>query len=89
METRRHLACETHGGVAPADGRRPQTDRREAWRDEYRAAGVLFDVGGNALRHRRPFSGFVDVVEPAGEIFLGRAAFRGREFGRFELHRLG
>jgi hypothetical protein len=50
--------------------------------------GLPFDVDGNALRYRRPFSGFVDLVEPAGEIFLGRATFRGREFGRFELRRI-
>ena len=30
---------------------------------------VRFDVDGNALRYHRPFSGFVDLVEPAGEDF--------------------
>jgi hypothetical protein len=49
--------------------------------------GVPFDVDGNALRYRKPFSGFVDLVEPAGEIFRGRATFRGHEFGQFELWR--
>jgi hypothetical protein len=49
--------------------------------------GFPFDVDGNALRYRRPLTGFVDLVEPAGEIFLGRATFRGHEFGRFELQR--
>ena len=53
-----------------------------------RLPGVPFDVDGDALRYRKPFSGFVDVVEPAGDVFLGRATFRGREFGRFELRRL-
>lgn len=48
---------------------------------------VRFDVDGNALRYHRPFSGFVDLVEAAGEGFLGRATFRGHEFGRFELRR--
>jgi hypothetical protein len=48
---------------------------------------VAFDVDGNALRYHRPFSGFVDLVEPAGEVLLGRATFRGHEFGRFELRR--
>ena len=75
--------------MAPADARRPQADRREAGRDPVGPLpGVPFEVDGNELRYRKPFSGFVDVVEPAGETFLGRATFRGREFGRFELRRL-
>ena len=49
--------------------------------------GVPFDVDGNALRYRKPFSAFVDLIEPAGEIVRGRATFRGRELGRFELRR--
>jgi hypothetical protein len=30
-----------------------------------------------------PFAGFVDLVEPDGDRFRGRATFLGREFGRF------
>jgi hypothetical protein len=30
----------------------------------------------------------VDVLEPDGEGFRGRATFRGREFGRFALERI-
>jgi hypothetical protein len=46
-----------------------------------------FDVSGLQLRYRFPFAGFVDVLTPDGEGFAGRATFRGREFGRFRMHR--
>jgi ferritin-like metal-binding protein YciE len=44
-----------------------------------------FDVVGRELRYRPPFAGFVDVLEPAGEAWAGRALLRGREYGRFRL----
>ena len=47
-----------------------------------------FDVVGQALHYRPPFRGFVDLLEPRGEDFRGRATFRGREFGTFELKRV-
>jgi ferritin-like metal-binding protein YciE len=50
-----------------------------------RLPGVPFDVRGLSLHYRAPFRGFVDVLEPAGDGYLGRATFRGREFGRFAL----
>jgi hypothetical protein len=37
------------------------------------------------LRYRSPLSGLVDVLEPDGDGFRGRAIFRGRELGRFSL----
>jgi hypothetical protein len=46
---------------------------------------VPFDVVGLSLRYRAPFQGFVDELEPAGDGYLGRATFHGREFGRFAL----
>jgi hypothetical protein len=46
-----------------------------------------FDVVGLSLRYRPPFHGFVDKLEPAGEGWRGRATFRGREFGKFEMQR--
>jgi hypothetical protein len=49
--------------------------------------GVPFDVVGNELRYRRPFSGFVDVVEPSSEGYRGRALAFGREIGTFRLVR--
>ena len=50
--------------------------------------GVPFDVVGLSLRYRAPFLGFVDVLERDGERYRGRAMFRGREFGEFELKRI-
>jgi hypothetical protein len=50
--------------------------------------GVPFDVVGLELRYRAPFGGFVDELEPDGDRYLGRATFRGREFGRFALERI-
>jgi len=47
--------------------------------------GMPFDVVGNELRYRAPFAGFVDVLEPDGEGFSGRALFRGTEYARFRL----
>jgi hypothetical protein len=51
---------------------------------------VPFGVRGNELHYRAPFSGFVDVLEPSadGSVFRGRAMFRRREFGQFELRRV-
>ena len=54
-------------------------------------ARMSFEVRGNELHYRRPFQGFVDVVEPVGEdgdLFHGRATFMGREFGTFDLRRI-
>jgi hypothetical protein len=51
--------------------------------------GVSFTVEGLNLHYHRPFAGFVDVLEPDGEGFAGRATFRGREFGRFAMRREG
>jgi hypothetical protein len=50
--------------------------------------GVPFDVVGLSLRYRAPFVGFVDVLERHGQGYRGRATFRGREFGAFELKRI-
>lgn len=49
--------------------------------------GLPFDVVGLSLRYRPPFAGFVDELEPAGEVYRGQATFRGRVFGKFEMQR--
>jgi hypothetical protein len=49
---------------------------------------VPFVVEGYSLRYCKPFYGFVDVLESDGERIRGRATFRGREFGQFEMHRV-
>lgn len=45
-----------------------------------------FSVRGRSLRYRFP-PGLVDVLEPDGDGFRGRALFLGRELGRFTLRR--
>jgi hypothetical protein len=47
-----------------------------------------FDVVGLSLRYRGPIRGFVDELEPDGDRYRGRATFRGREFGKFEMRRI-
>jgi ferritin-like metal-binding protein YciE len=47
--------------------------------------GVPFDVVGLELHYRAPFSGFVDVLTPDAGGYAGRARYRHREYGRFEL----
>ncbi|MGE5274098.1 MAG: hypothetical protein ACM3QU_10145 [Verrucomicrobiota bacterium] len=50
--------------------------------------GVPFVVDGNSLRYRRPFQGFVDILDQrVGDLVRGRATFRGCDFGRFEMRR--
>jgi ferritin-like metal-binding protein YciE len=49
--------------------------------------GIPFDVRDNRLRYRAPFAFLVDVLEPAGEGFRGRATAFGRTYGEFELRR--
>jgi ferritin-like metal-binding protein YciE len=52
-----------------------------------RVPGIPFDVEGNRLRYRAPFAFFVDVLEPRGDGWYGRATAFGRPFGEFELRR--
>jgi ferritin-like metal-binding protein YciE len=54
-----------------------------------RAPGIPFDVDGLTLRYRPPLSGFVDYLDREGEIFRGRATFRGRDYGTFILRPIG
>jgi hypothetical protein len=47
-----------------------------------------FDVEGRSLRYRFP-PGLVDVLEPDGDGFRGRARLAGRRLGSFRLERAG
>ena len=47
--------------------------------------GFPFDVDGLRLRYRSPLRGLVDELEPDDDGFRGRATFRGRRLGTFEL----
>ncbi|HZT85731.1 MAG TPA: hypothetical protein VE984_09980 [Gaiellaceae bacterium] len=49
--------------------------------------GVPFAVVGNQLRYRPPFSMVVDVLEPDGDGWHGRATAFGRTVGEFRLSR--
>jgi hypothetical protein len=53
-----------------------------------RVVGVPFEVEGLRIHYVAPFSGFVDVLEPEGNGYSGRATFRGRELGRFRMLRV-
>jgi ferritin-like metal-binding protein YciE len=48
---------------------------------------VRFDVRGLELHYRAPLVGLVDVLEPAGDVYRGRAIWFGRRIGTFELRR--
>jgi ferritin-like metal-binding protein YciE len=76
----------TGGLLPPLVGVRKQIDgTRGRTLLATRAVGVPFDVVGLELRYRAPLAGFVDVLTPKDGGFSGRATFRSREFGRFEL----
>jgi hypothetical protein len=47
--------------------------------------GVPFAVAGRELRYRAPFAMFVDVLEPDGDGWRGRATVFGRTFGEFRM----
>jgi len=49
--------------------------------------GIPFDVRDHELRYRAPFAFLVDVLEPHGDGFHGRATAFGRTYGEFELNR--
>jgi len=64
------------------------TKRIEGARGETRVGslpGVPFTVDGLELRYRAPFQGFVDVLEPAADGFVGRTRVYGREIGTFRM----
>jgi hypothetical protein len=49
---------------------------------------MSFEVRGTELHYHAPFRGFVDVLELVNDDRArGRATFRGREYGRFEMRR--
>ena len=54
-----------------------------------RLPGVPFDVDDLRLQYRPPFAVFVDVLEPDGQGFAGRATFHGWTFGRFRMLPIG
>ena len=53
----------------------------------FRGRGIPFDVDGTRLRYRAPFAFLVDILEPRGDGWHGRATAFGRPYGEFELRR--
>ena len=76
-----------HWDVRPLPG---VTKRIAGQRGETVVGGVVrlpFDVRGLELRYRGPLAGLVDVLEPDGDGFRGRAILFGRTVGAFRLVR--
>jgi ferritin-like metal-binding protein YciE len=74
----------TGGFLPPLAGVRKRISG-SAGRTLVAGAAVPFDVVGRELRYRAPLRGVVDVLEPAGEAWLGRTLLFGREVGRFRM----
>jgi hypothetical protein len=77
----------TGGLLPPLIGVRKRIEGERGWTTVGPFPGVPFDVVGHELRYRRPFVGFVDVVEPSSDGYHGRATVFGREVGTFRLVR--
>jgi ferritin-like metal-binding protein YciE len=76
------------GALPPLHG---VTKRIEGDRGETIVAGRLrlpLQVRGLELRYTGLLTGLVDVLDPDGPDFRGRATFRGREYGRFVMRRI-
>ena len=75
------------GWLPPLLGVQKRIDGSRGVTSLWRLPGVAFDVEGLSLRYRAPLRGLVDLLEPAGDGFRGRALFHGRELGRFRMYR--
>jgi hypothetical protein len=75
------------GALPPLVGVTKQVQGEQGTTSVWRLVRMPFDVRGLELRYRRPLGMFVDVLEPDGDGFRGRATVFGREYGRFELRR--
>ena len=75
------------GALPPLSGVRKRIRGTTGETVVYRGRGIPFDVSGTELRYRAPFAFLVDVLEPRGDGFHGRATAFGRVYGEFELRR--
>jgi ferritin-like metal-binding protein YciE len=75
------------GALPPLAGVRKRIHGASGETIVFRGPGLPFDVHGRELRYRAPFAFLVDVLEPAGDGFRGRATAFGRTVGEFELRR--
>ena len=78
----------TGGALPPLAGVRKEISGAAGTTKVGPLPGMPFDVVGLSFRYHAPFGGFVDMLEEHGQGFRGRATFRGREFGKFELKRI-
>ena len=74
--------------VVPLPGVRKRIDGDRGWTRLGPLPGLPFDVRGLELHYRFPFSWVVDVLEPDGAGYRGRATLFGRAVGGFRLVRL-
>jgi ferritin-like metal-binding protein YciE len=75
------------GALPPLTGVRKRIRGRRGETFVLGGPGIPFDVHGYELRYRAPFGFLVDVLEPDGDGFRGRATAFGRTYGEFELRR--
>lgn len=75
------------GGLPPLAGVRKRIAGNRGETVVYSGPRAVFDVVGNELRYRAPLRFLVDVLEPRGEGFHGRATAFGRTYGEFDLRR--
>jgi ferritin-like metal-binding protein YciE len=77
------------GALPPLTGVRKRIRGTEGETVVVRGRGIPFDVDleGNRLRYRAPFGFLVDILEPRGDGWHGRATAFGRPYGEFEMRR--
>jgi ferritin-like metal-binding protein YciE len=78
----------TSGALPPLTGVRKRIRGAHGETVVLGGPGIPFDVHDNTLRYRAPFAFLVDVLEPDGDGWRGRATAFGRVYGQFELRRL-
>jgi hypothetical protein len=77
------------GALPPLRGVRKRIDGERGETIVIGGPGIPFEVRGNELRYRAPLAFLVDVLEPAGAGFRGRATAFGHTYAEFELRRIG
>jgi ferritin-like metal-binding protein YciE len=77
----------TGGALPPLVGVRKRINGARGETIVLRGPRLPFDVVDGTLRYRAPFAFLVDVLEPDGDGFRGRATAFGRTYGEFELRR--
>ena len=79
--------CRLSGALPPLGGVRKRISGDRGSTLLPIGVGAPFAVVGYELHYRAPFTIFVDVLEPDGEGWRGRATVFGRRFGEFRMTR--